>query len=43
MDAGAEGQDRSGDGETADAQPWVGGVRVFLRSDLRTMLKICCV
>ena len=35
MDAGAEGQDRSGDGETADAQPWVGGVSVFLCSDLQ--------
>ena len=30
MDTGAEGQDQSGDGETADAQPWVGGSSVVM-------------
>ena len=30
MDTGAEGQDQSGNGETADAQPWVGGSSVVM-------------
>ena len=30
MDTGAERQDQSGNGETADAQPWVGGSSVVM-------------
>ena len=30
MDTRAEGQDQSGNGETSDAQPWVGGSNVVM-------------